>query len=90
MQGFLGLFDHLANARGHRAIRIQPQVFLIFVQCPLPVAFTEEHIAEQGVHRGQVRHSGYRFAGVGRRILPATQGPIGLLQLAMAPGGLPG
>ena len=86
MQGFLNLFDHLPNARRHRAIRIQPQVLLILVQRPLRVAFPEHHIAEQGVHGSQVWHSGYRFAGVGRGILPAAAALSMILAIFCATG----
>ncbi len=58
------------------------------MQCTLRVTFPEHHITKQGVRRGQVRHSGYRLARVGRGVLPATLRPIRLRQFVMPPSGL--
>src|SRR6267378_5539881 len=84
MKSLLKLLDHLAHARRHRAIWIEAQVLLIFMERALRAAFAKKDVSEKGMRTGHVRHAGHRFARVGSGLLPATQLPIGLGELVVA------
>src|SRR5882724_1642568 len=83
MGSLLELFDHLAHARRQRAIWIEAQVLLIFMERALGVAFAKKDVSEKGMSTGHVRHAGHRFARVGSGLLPATQLPISLGELVV-------
>jgi hypothetical protein len=46
MESLLKLFDDLAHARRHRAMWIEAQVLLIFVNSALRVAFPKKEVSD--------------------------------------------
>src|SRR5260370_22237042 len=83
-QSVLKFLHHRLCAFCHRSFRIEPEIFLEFLQSLGGVMLAQSDVAQKDVHR---RHCGLQGCGFERMrfgVLPPSQGPIRFGQLVLS------